>query len=237
MSGLRLGQGETAGRENANTTGREGQPPPSTAQHFGVTRKLLAPAWTPPPTSPPTPTREALRPSKHHAGSLIPKYLCEHHQPDQIGEDRDQQDESLPAVLLAEDGGVHVHKSCDEALHADKLQRTEIPPLSAHPDWLSIPAAPASAKFKPVPKGWWLFSWQEIALHLYLAVQSQQNNHQEEEARPERGEGQHDHSPRVGDECQARPCRKKGFQSRQQLGTADADPPEAATRPRHSLKP
>lgn len=55
--------------------------------------------------------------------------------------------------------------------------------------------------------------WQKIALHLrlYLAVESKQNNHQEEEARPEWREGQHDHSPRVGDECQARPCSEKGF--------------------------
>lgn len=65
------------------------------------------------------------------------------------------------------------------------------------------------------------FVWQGIALHLclYLAVQSQQNNHQEEEACPERGEGQHDYSPRVGDECQARPCGEKGFQSGQQHGS------------------
>lgn len=76
-------------------------------------------------------TRQA--PSEHHAGGLSPKYLGEHHQPDQVGEDGDQQDEGLPAVLLAEDGGVHVHKGCDEALHADKLQRAKIPPLSAHP--------------------------------------------------------------------------------------------------------
>lgn len=65
------------------------------------------------------------------------------------------------------------------------------------------------------------FVWQGITLllQLYLAVQSQQNNHEEEEAGPEWGEGQHDHSPRVGDECQARPCREKGFQS---SGTAAA---------------
>lgn len=129
---------------------------------MGLTRKRLAPARTPPPTRPPS-AREALRPSKHSAGDLSPKYLCEHHQPDQIGEDRNQQDEGLPAVLLAEDGGVHVHKSCDEALHADKLQRAEIPPPSACPDQLPSPAASTSAKFKPVPKGRWLLSGRESA--------------------------------------------------------------------------
>lgn len=52
-----------------------------------------------------------------------------------------------------------------------------------------------------------------VAPRLYLAVQSQQHHHQEEEAGPERGEGQHDHSPRIGDECQARPCGEKGFRA------------------------
>lgn len=127
---------------------------------MGLTSKFSAPARISPPARPPS-ARGALRPSKHRAGGLSPKYLCEHHQPDQIGEDGNQQDEGLPAVLLAEDGGVHVHKSCDEALHADKLQRAEIPPPSACPDQLPSPTAPNSAKFKPVPRGWWLLSGKE----------------------------------------------------------------------------
>lgn len=99
------------------------------------------------------PCQKALRSSEHHAGDLSPKYLSEHHQPHQIGEDGDQQDEGLPAVLLAEDGGVHVHKSCDEALHTDKLQRAEIPPLSAQPEQFASSPAPLSVKLKPVLKG------------------------------------------------------------------------------------
>lgn len=140
--------------------GGKGSLPQALCSRTGLTSKLWAPAQTPPPAGPPS-ARAALRPRKHHTGGLSPKYLCEHQQPDQIGEDGDQQDEGLPAVLLAEDGGVHVHKGCDEALHADKLQKAEIPPLSAHPDRLPSPTAPPSAKFKPVPKGWWLSSGRQ----------------------------------------------------------------------------
>lgn len=98
-------------------------------------------------------------PVKHHAGDLSPKYLCEHHQANQVGEDGDQQDEGLPAVLLAEDGGVHVHKSCHKTLHAHKLQKAEIPPLSAH--LTSFPAPLAPPQLKPVLKRQWLLSGRE----------------------------------------------------------------------------
>lgn len=140
--------------------GRERQPPPGTVHQDGPHQQALSPS-TDPTTCQAPPLQGAHRPNKHHTDGLSPKYLCKHHQPDQIGEDGDQQDEGLPAVLLAEDGRVHVHKSCDEALHADELQRAEIPPLSACPDRLPSPAAPTSAKFKPVPKGQWLLSGKE----------------------------------------------------------------------------
>lgn len=100
--------------------GGKGSLPQALCSRMGLTSKHLAPAWTPPLGWPPS-TRVAFKLSKDCAGGLSPKYLCEHHQPDQIGEDGNHQDEGLPAVLLAEDGGVHVHKSCDEAFHTDKL--------------------------------------------------------------------------------------------------------------------
>lgn len=48
-------------------------------------------------------------------------HLCEHDQPDEEGGDRYPQNEDLPAVLLAEHTGIHVHQRRHQAFHTHEL--------------------------------------------------------------------------------------------------------------------
>ena len=48
-------------------------------------------------------------------------HLCEHDQPDEEGGDRHPQNEDLPAVLLAEHTGIHVHQCRHQAFHTHEL--------------------------------------------------------------------------------------------------------------------
>lgn len=51
--------------------------------------------------------------------------LCQHDEPQKEGCYCHCQNEKLSAVFTAEDGRIHVHHSCHQALHAHKLIRRE----------------------------------------------------------------------------------------------------------------
>lgn len=52
--------------------------------------------------------------------------LCDHDEPQEIGDHSYCQDEELPAIFTAEGGGIHVHHSCHQALHTHKLEISHI---------------------------------------------------------------------------------------------------------------
>lgn len=113
-------------------------------------------------------------------------YRRDHDQPHQEADHTDEQQQQLSALASADQVRVQVSHRRHQGLQTHKLGD----------------GGEAGSDLKP-PRG--IHQSACVCVGVYLGVQPQHDDHEEEADGPELGERHHGYSPRVGNEGQARP--------------------------------